>query len=234
MVDAMDASSFASREDRHFIFTNGGDFCFDSGTNSLQWNDTIYILSAIAGFFWFIPPGSITIREGQLVYMELTRAPIQNTQVSFSVASQVPNSDTALIFCLRYGDRIYFRNNRILQTGECFPILSAERRSISLIPTPKNVLGVTETLVGSFFNTGSFISYLRAMLGSDGLVTSADLVVRRNSDASILTTVTSSGLLHPVSATSLAVVPGFWYDTYLKSSGAAVRAICTGIHMEIV
>jgi hypothetical protein len=116
-VAAMDASGYASREDRSVIFTGGGVIAWNAGISQLSWLGVIKLLSPIAGFTWNVQPATLTIADGQLVYVELTRSPSGNLNVTPVVASQVPGSDVAMILCVRMGNKIYWRNGLALDDG---------------------------------------------------------------------------------------------------------------------
>ena len=238
MVQAMDASAYASREDRHLIFLGGGDVCFDAGTNSLSWSAPIYILAAISGFFWTIPAGSLTIAEGQLAYMDLARAPTQNTAVELTVTTKVPNSDIALIFCIRKNDRVVFHNGVVLVAG-CFPIFDEPRGAASVIntvPSPKDVSGVFEVWIGSVYLNGTVVTSADFLMGNQTLTDAATLTVRRNSDSAVLFIVGPHiGALTTRSPTLPVSVPSVgWYDVFLQSDNAVGTSICGGIHMEVM
>lgn len=236
MVDAMDASGYASREDRHLIFLGGGDVCFSPGTNSLSWSEPIYILSATTGFFWFLAAGSISISEGQMAYMDLARAPTSNTQVELSTATKVPNTDSALIFCIRRNDRVVFRNGFIL-AEECFRIFEDPRGSaIHLVPSPKDVSGVSEVWIGSVYLAGTSILTADFLMGNQILVDSATITVRRNTDSTILFTLGPfTGPLTTRSPTLPISVPTVgWYDIFLQSDNAVGTSICGGIRLGVV
>jgi len=110
MVGAMDSSGYASREDRHIIVMGGGYFLLDS--DILSWTEDVELLAAITGTKWIIPAGSINLADGEMTYLNLDRAPVTNSTLTLQKGIKVPSTDSALFFCIRVGDIVYFRNGR--------------------------------------------------------------------------------------------------------------------------
>jgi hypothetical protein len=121
MVAAQDASGYASREDRHITFAQGGTFSFDATTNILDWTGTLELLSPIAGFRNDVPansPAGVAILEGEALYVNVVRSPTQNISLTTFVASTIPNTDDAMIICIRRNNACYFRNGARIVDGE--------------------------------------------------------------------------------------------------------------------
>lgn len=135
MVEAMDASGYASREDRHLVLMGGGTVSWSilSGVGTLTWTAPMDISASIAGFLWTIPAGSIQLTDGEILYVSLVRAPSQNTQVSAQKASQVPSTDGACLINIRRDSRFFFRNGDVLQDGDSLPILDTTGGAIGAI-----------------------------------------------------------------------------------------------------
>lgn len=117
MVAQMDSSAYAAREDRQLIMAKGGVFTFDSPSDTLDWNATLEILSPVSGFRMDLEADSVTILDGQVLYVDLTRSPTTNVTVTAATADQVPNTDTAYGIAIRRGDVIYFRHGIALTSG---------------------------------------------------------------------------------------------------------------------
>ena len=127
MVGAIDASLYASREDRQLVLMDGGTFSFlvDPITNlaTLTWGATINIAAPITGFKWFIGSGNLTLLDGDVFFVNLPRAPLTNVAVTAQKGAQVPSSDADLLVGIRRGDHFYFRNGRSLENGDTLNIL---------------------------------------------------------------------------------------------------------------
>jgi len=118
MVEAMDGSGYASREDRQLILGGGDDVTFDAGANTLTWSADIEVFSPISGFKLTVPADTISILDGEILYAVLTRAPQTNNTIAKTVASTVPNTDDAFALCIRRGTTIYWRHGSKVETGE--------------------------------------------------------------------------------------------------------------------
>lgn len=124
-VEALDASGFASREDRHITLMGGGLVSL-SEEGELSWAQDIELLAAITGFLWRVPAGSIQMVEGGLLYVDLVRAPTLNVVVPINVGSQVPSTDSTLLLGAMRGGRLYFRNGQSIALGESRNIFEGE------------------------------------------------------------------------------------------------------------
>ena len=118
MVIGQDSSGYASREDRHLTFSGGGTVSFDAGTGIVTWSSDIEILSPIAGFKIVIAATSITLADGEVGYINLTRSPTQSISTSPAVAATAPNTDNAYTLCIRNGDSVYWANGGRIADGE--------------------------------------------------------------------------------------------------------------------
>lgn len=129
MVEAQDASAYASREDRNIILAKGGSFSWDSGTGTLTWSAGLEVLSPISGFRMTLSAGSATLADGQWLYVVLTRAPVDNLTLSSFLANSIPNTNDAYAICIRRGTEVYFRNGQKLVNGETRSIFSSGSQS---------------------------------------------------------------------------------------------------------
>lgn len=121
-VTQNDASGFASREDRNLVFSGGGVFSWTADT--VAWTETIEILSTIAGFKITVAPNSVEVTDGQVMYLDLTRAPTANVATTVQVASQAPSTDTSYVLAVRVGSVLYFRHGVSLALGTSKNIFS--------------------------------------------------------------------------------------------------------------
>lgn len=130
-VEAADASGFASREDRNLILSGGGTIGWSAPT--LSWSVRIVIVSPISGFQLRVEPGSVSLTDGQVLYVDLTRAPTTNVVVVPVVSSKVPSSNSALILAVRLGNFIYWRNGLMMDDGDSFTNIGASQGSGSAL-----------------------------------------------------------------------------------------------------
>jgi len=118
MVTAMDSSGYSAREDRSIIWSGGGDVTWDAGSNTLTWPLPFVAFSMIAGFKLTIPAGSVTIADGEVLYVTLTRSPTTNVSIGVVPATSVPNTNEAMAVAVRTGTTVYFRWGSKIETGE--------------------------------------------------------------------------------------------------------------------
>ena len=230
-----DGAAFAAREDRHIIFQEGGIIGFDGATGTVSWSGDLDILAAITGFQWRLLPSSFSLDDGQLAYITLSRAPTLNVTVTVATASQVPNTDNALIFCVRRGNRVYFRNGVSMVGGETLDTI-AGGTTIAGVTQAVNasVLGTTFILVGSIRLPVGVINAAssRVMLGTDQVADTADLEIRRFTGGLVIGTLSATGVLQDVQPGADIVVPADdWYDLYLKADVVTTNALLRGIKL---
>lgn len=118
MVQAMDTSGFASRENDAIALMNGGILAFNSSTGLVSWDGTIEVLAGLSGFVWQIAPSQISLQEGDVLFIDAPRAPTGNVVLSPKKASRVPNTDRAIFLAVRRGGVVFWRNGKVLVDGE--------------------------------------------------------------------------------------------------------------------
>lgn len=126
LMQGQDASGYASREDRHVVLFGGGTMTFTASSGLLTWANPISILAAISGFKWYVAAGSINLNDGQVAYVDLSRYPTTNTSLAIAAAAQVPSTDSAMVLCVRIGDKVFFRNGRSINDGSSIELLDVE------------------------------------------------------------------------------------------------------------
>lgn len=129
-VEAVDASSYAAREDRQLIISSAASFTFDATSGLLSWTGPIVLENTFTGFALTIPAGNVTIADGRIAYLVLTRNLLSNLNVSLVVADIVPNTNDALVFCLRRGTSVYFLRGGSIADGETLNPFAAASSSI--------------------------------------------------------------------------------------------------------
>ena len=118
MVTALDASGYASREDRNLVMVGGGDLSWTLSTSTLVWTADIQILSTVTGHVLTAAATSLTLDDGEIVYVNLVRSPTDSSSRTPQVASQIPSSDNAFLLAMRVGNNVYFRNGQRIADGE--------------------------------------------------------------------------------------------------------------------
>jgi hypothetical protein len=121
MVLAIDSSLYVPREDRNIIIFGGGTVAFNATTGLLSWSADIALLSAVTGYKWIVPTGSITLNDGQLFYITVARAPQTNTTNTPTVGSNTPNQpsgDNQVLIGIRVGSNVHFRDGFVIGDGQ--------------------------------------------------------------------------------------------------------------------
>lgn len=122
LVTASDASAFAAYEDRNLVVFAGGDFSFNASTSEVTWSSDIKLTMPDTGFTQTVTttPRSITLQEGQIAYVSVTRGTTQPVSLNLATAFTLPATgrDSQVVLFQRLDSRVYFRNGAILQDGE--------------------------------------------------------------------------------------------------------------------
>lgn len=115
-VRSMDASGFASREDRNVILSGGGTLTWNVGVG-LTWTEPFQVFSPSTGFFTYIAPSTALVAEGEVIRFDIVRSPGQNNTVAAVVAPFAENNDNSLLLGMRVGDYFYFRSGQAIADG---------------------------------------------------------------------------------------------------------------------
>lgn len=150
LVNKIDASVFASREDRHIVLMEGGTVSFVASTNTLSWDGTIEVLAGVTGFHWDLGPQSVSILDGEMMYIDVSRSPTQNTVVTPQVAKKIPSTDAALLLCIRRGSEILWRDGFILTDGVASDIFTSSSVGLDIATgDARYVLKAGDTMGGA-------------------------------------------------------------------------------------
>lgn len=122
MIQGMDASGYASREDRQLILGGSSVWTFAVGGN-LSWDSALDVLCTITGLRGTLPAGNVDLEDGDSLYVTLTRNPRTNVALAAQVG-KVPSTDSDYVICVRFGDAVYFRTGLSLSIGNSVPLLA--------------------------------------------------------------------------------------------------------------
>lgn len=230
MVAAQDASVFALREDKDLLMMKGGLVSFVAGTGLLTWASPIELNSSVTGFKWTIPAGNVTVNDGEYIYVTLAHNPVTNVNVAALVGSKLPDADpdNPIILGLRNGDRIYFRDGKILIDGQTLSLFETNpggggggvgtsgqkwRENVTMAlnndntsMTPK-VMGAFSTDSDDYTLTGTTknITFM-AVANTDGALVNGTVVLWDLNTASAAATLTYNGVTAPTKQTAAATV----------------------------
>jgi len=116
MIAAMDASCFASREDRNLLMMGGGTITWDGSV--LAWSAPIEILSPNTGLLNQIPAGNVTLADGQVARGNVSRALGANASMAVAAAGFAASTDNSIVVCIRRGTSLYWRNGLLMLAGD--------------------------------------------------------------------------------------------------------------------
>jgi hypothetical protein len=229
-VAAQDASVFALKEDRDLLIMAGGTVSFVASSGLLSWSQAIEMNSAVTGFKWTLPAGSVNLNDGDYLYVTLPHNPTTNLNVAAGSGPTLPQADidNPIVMGLRNGDRIYFRDGKVLQDGQSLTLFSTMpgggggsigapgqfwRENIALAVgnensslTPK-VLGAYAIDSDDYTLTGTNKTFtFKAVANVDGAGVSGTVVLWDLNTASAAATLTFNGVTAPTKQTAVAII----------------------------
>lgn len=121
-AEAADASVFTTREDKNFVLFGGGLVSFDAASGDLTWADPLQAVAATTGYRWYmsspVAGGTVTLQDGEMAFVELTRAPQASQSVTVQKGSRILPNDNCLVLAQRLGDAVIFRNGAVIGDGQ--------------------------------------------------------------------------------------------------------------------
>jgi hypothetical protein len=243
MMNAADASSFAAREDRNALCLGGGTFTFTVSSGQVTWSAAIEVLAASTGFAWQVPANSASLSEGQVMYLQLPRAPTDNTIVSAITVSNlasVTDGDGAFVLAVRRNNLLYFRNGAVMADGDSFAVFAESGGSggggggtvVTASPITGNGLSGTPITLGNSGVTAGSYTLPSLTVDAKGRVTSA-------SNGPALASIATSGSATDLSTgiVPAARMPALTGDVTTSSGTVATtigaHKVTLGMHAQI-
>lgn len=124
MVDALDGHHFAAFEDRNLFFADGGTWSWVSGTGAVTWDATLMIETPSTGKAQNLAAGSAVLAEGDMLVVDLSRGASTTVVLSAAADTTLEPDDAVLALCMRYDDKLYFRNGVVMSSGTSFGVFS--------------------------------------------------------------------------------------------------------------
>lgn len=122
---AVDAHTFAHREDRNLIMYSGATWTWDAGTGILSWDASFYFTGAQSGGRWKIEAGDLTIPDGYMMVVGLPRYPqSEETITDVQALAACEQTDEGVVVCVRVGTVLYFRTGIGLSSGSSINIFA--------------------------------------------------------------------------------------------------------------
>jgi hypothetical protein len=135
---AKDSAIFANSDNTNVVWQKGGIFSWDAATSILFWTDTIYVNGFHSPFGGYIPEGSVTIQENEVIYFKLPRL-VQNedTELQLFRSNRVFLEGVRLhdlrLFVTRRDGVLYFANGCTLKDGDTGVLFEAGLIKISTV-----------------------------------------------------------------------------------------------------
>ena len=237
LFSQQDASVYATREDRNLVLLEGGLVEWNAGTGVLEWDANLYANASITGYLWRLAAGNVTLADGEVFYVDLARAPTAGTEVTPQVANKVPSTDAAIMMAIRKGDRIFWRNGSIMNSGDSLTLfesssaigVSGKERCFALNETVDG-LTLVKGLGGVPFTpaSGATHTFLAVLSVSNALltgtvklynVTDAEFVAAVNLTTSSTTSVKVSAALTVGAAAGLLKPTEKVYQVWIENDG---------------
>lgn len=138
-IEAVDSTVYTTREDRNLLLMGGGTVAFNvSGTDGLlSWSQALSLLSPIAGLLLSVPPATVNLLDGEMLYANVTRAPTSPITLSLIKARNLPNTNDALLLAVRRGSLVYWRGGKVIANGDAFALFeqsSGTSPSVTYVP----------------------------------------------------------------------------------------------------
>lgn len=229
-VAAQDASVFALKEDRDFLIMKGGTVAFTASSGLLTWSQPIEFNSAVTGFKWTLPAGSVNLSDGDYLYITLPHNPTTNLNVASGVGQTLPKADidNPIVLGLRNGDRVYFRDGKVLLDGQSLTLFAQMpggggggvgspgekwRENIAIAISDENS-SLTPKVMGAFpidsddytlSGTNKTFTFM-AVANVDSVAVNATVVLWDLNTATAAATLTFNGVTAPTKQTAPATV----------------------------
>ena len=177
-MKSQDASAYAAREDRNIILMGGGAVSWDATSGTLTWAAQIELLSPNTGLLNYVPPGSLVLADGEVMRGNVARALGINASMAASVAGFALSNDNSVIFCIRRGTKLYWRNGLLMNDGDTVIDLGSSGGSGGSGP------------VGSLYylapGTAIVVPSFRQYLVADVFEVDVDAIMDLNADAELV------------------------------------------------
>jgi len=217
LFSQQDASVYATREDRNLVLLEGGLVEWNAGTGVLEWDANLYANASITGYLWRLAAGNVTLADGEVFYVDLARAPTAGTEVTPQVANKVPSTDAAIMMAIRKGDRIFWRNGSIMNSGDSLTLFessSALVKGLGGVPfTPAS--GATHTFLAVLSVSNALLTGTVKLYN----VTDAEFVAAVNLTTSSTTSVKVSAALTVGAAAGLLKPTEKVYQVWIENDG---------------
>jgi hypothetical protein len=110
---------------------------------------------------------------------------------------------------------------------------NAGSRAFSVIPNPYYVDGTVETMIGALYLNSGTLATFSALMGSLDASHTATLKLYRQSDSSLVSTLTRTNTLGVASTTSVTVPSSGWYELRGYNSSDSGTSLFRGVDFDM-
>lgn len=114
LVNALDASVYASLSAPHFIFSGGGTLVWDDSTGGLTWSGAFTLSAPGTGFKWTIAAGSAVLADGDYGAVTIEPGITEAVSVNVSVLTRIEDLTTNAVLFRRIGSDLVFRTGHVI------------------------------------------------------------------------------------------------------------------------
>ena len=114
LVNALDASVYASLSAPHFIFSGGGTLVWDASTGGLTWSGAFTLSAPGTGFKWTIAAGSAVLADGDYGAVTIEPGITEAVSVNVSVLTRIEDLTTNAVLFRRIGSDLVFRTGHVI------------------------------------------------------------------------------------------------------------------------
>jgi hypothetical protein len=111
LLNDIDSSIYALREDNQVMLFGGGTLSLTLATDTFAWDEDFTIVNSINGGAITVVAGSLVVTAGQMIYIGVTRPISGTSSLSLSAASSLGSDENKFFIGMRIGDNLYIRGN---------------------------------------------------------------------------------------------------------------------------
>jgi len=123
---AEDNAHWANADNGNLVFWSNAEFSWDAPTDTLSWDDVIYVSGLADSFPAHIPAGSMVIRPSEVVFFQMPRFLQAVTALTLYRGNRIFLDGARLhdlrLFVMRRADTVYFQGQLSMTNGQTGPL----------------------------------------------------------------------------------------------------------------
>lgn len=121
-IDGVDAYLFSATEDRNLLVIGGGTLSWSDG--AFSWSDPIVFVTPSTGKLQTLEAGSISLIDGQMMLVSLTRGATVSVALTSSIATYATAGASILVFAFCLDGVLHLRTGQSATDGDSFTLSS--------------------------------------------------------------------------------------------------------------